>query len=492
MFRELMESGKTTVAMVGKERSYPVIRAFNLTDDIFMEAGTTDIESAAGIYRVQYYTPEQLRSFGNTDGWNKVWVEKAIKTCKGQIVNGLSENTQRPISRNFIYGGPKHDDRIGVVYAYRRLSDEDGIPGIYLTIFNPGLAATNDADGEQPGYAKTGLYGDSGGEYPFVLHRREYLSRRLWDSRGIPEPGKPWQDQIKAHRDSRIDAASMRIIPPIFYPIGRAPSRWGPGSRIPERRPGEYHFGEGPPVDPVTDDSEDRLVSSFNDYNGMASKEGDAALAPLENQFEVDKWMSSWASAYKQTFRLYKRFGDKQVQYQVIGVSQADPIIFEKGPENEDVYFEITYDVQSQDFDRVKEKMTAIVQTAQLDRYGIVDWSKVIELIVNSIDPSIGEIILRPASVGTQQVVNDLQGDFAKLSAGVNVNVKPGTPPQIAMETLQNWVQAPDVQQKIASDQAFRERFEAYAKQIQMQADQEKNKQIGRLGAEMPGPVIGS
>ncbi len=66
--------------------------------------------------------------------------------------------------------------------------------------------------------AKTGLLGYAHGEYPFVLYRREYLSRKLHDSRGLPEPGKPWQDQIKAHKDARIDAASLGVLPPICYP----------------------------------------------------------------------------------------------------------------------------------------------------------------------------------------------------------------------------------------------------------------------------------
>lgn len=492
MLKELMATGETTVAVTGKEKSRPVIRAFNLTDDIFVQSGTTDLESAAGIYRVHYFSPEQLRSFVNTDGWNENWVEKAIKTCKGQWINGLSQTMGQPLARNFIYNQDRNMDKIGVVYAYQRLSDEDGIPGIYLTIFNPNLPPTTDADGEQPGYAKTGLYGDSNGEYPFVLHRREFLSRKIWDSRGIPEPGKPWQDQIKAHRDSRIDAASMRIIPPIFYPVGRAPSRWGPGSRIPERRPGEYHFGEGPPADPVTDDSEDRLLSSFNEYNGLASKDGDPALSPLENQFEIDKWMTSWSKAYRQVYSLYTRFGSEEVYFRVVGLQQADPVLFEKGDSDEDFDFYLTYDVQSQDFEKMTAKVTSMVQILQLDRNGVANWPEVLQIGMEAVDPNWAERVLQPVEVGTQQQIDELQTTFSKLWAGMNVNLKVGTPPQIAMQTFQNWLQSPDVQQRLQTDEAFKGRVEAFYKQIKMQIDQDQNKQIGRLGAQMPGPVIGS
>ncbi len=493
MMKELEQTGQTTVAMTGKTKSYPVIRAFSPSDDIFFESGTTDIESCPGIYRVHYFSPEKLREFGNTEGWDTVWIEKAIKTCKGQVIQPTPGQYQYPISRNFIYNSERRfEGKVGVVYAYRRLSDEEGVPGIYLTIFNSNLPPTEDADGKQPGYAKSGLYGDSDGEMPFVVHRAEYLSRRLHDSRGVPETGKPWQDQIKAHRDSRIDAASLRIIPTLFYPIGRPPARLGPGARVPERRPGEYHFGEGPPVDPVTDDSEDRLVASFNDYNGLASKEGDPAFAPLENQFQIDKYLTSWAKAYRQVFKLYKRFGDEQQAFRVMGVPQADAMIFDKGDACEDCDFYLGWDVQSQDFEQTTKKMTALVQAAQLDRDGTVKWPDLMQVVMESIDPNIAERILQPAEVGTKQQIEDLQTTFAKLWSGMNVNMKLGTPPQIAMQTFQNWFTAPDVQQRVQSDEAFQKRVEAFYKQIQMQISQDQNKQIGRLGAAMPGPTIGS
>ena len=493
MLKELKATGETTCAIVGKQHSYPVIRAFNCDNEVFFPPWATDIETCPAIYRVQYFSPEQLRGFVNTDDWDPVWVEKAIKTCRGQILTISPGQYQQPLSRSFVYTQQRFTDLIGVVYGYRRLSDEDGVPGIYLTIFNPRLGATKDELGEQPGYAKDGLFSDNGGEYPFVLHRREYLSRKIYDSRGIPEPGKPWQDQIKAHQDSRIDAASIRIMPPLFYPLGRPPVKWGAGARIPERRPGEYHYGEGPAADTVTDDSEDRLKASFNDYNGLRSRDDDPMLSPLENQFETDKYLSGWSKAYRQVFNLYKRFGSEQVAFRVIGVQQADPTIFDKGDDDSEQFnFYMTFDVQSQDFKRMTEKITAMVQTAQLDRDGSVNWAQVMQIVMESIDPNWAERVLQPASVGTKQVIDEVQGDLAKLSAGVNVNLRPNTPPQIAMQALQNYVQgAPDVQQRLQGDKPFADRLQAYAKQIQMIQMQQQNAVTGRLGAAMPGPVIG-
>ena len=61
MLRELRKIGETTVPMEGPERSYPVIRAFNLDENLFIPSFSLDLERVPGIYRVEYFTAEQLR-----------------------------------------------------------------------------------------------------------------------------------------------------------------------------------------------------------------------------------------------------------------------------------------------------------------------------------------------------------------------------------------------------------------------------------------------
>jgi hypothetical protein len=53
MLVDLQQVGKTTVPVIGKEKSRPVIRAFNLDENLFIPHTATDLESAPAIYRVQ-------------------------------------------------------------------------------------------------------------------------------------------------------------------------------------------------------------------------------------------------------------------------------------------------------------------------------------------------------------------------------------------------------------------------------------------------------
>jgi hypothetical protein len=50
------------------------------------------------------------------------------------------------------------------------------------------------------------------------------------------------------------------------------------------------------------------------------------------------------------------------------------------------------------------------------------------------------------------------------------------------MQMVQAYLQQPDIQQKLQSDQAFAQRIEKYMGQYQFQMQQQQNAQIGRIG----------
>ena len=483
MIEDLRTTGRTTVPVAGREKSRPVVRAFNLDENLFIPNSSTDLETAPAVYRVQYFSAEQLRSFAATEGWDEKWVDAAISTCRGKYITPTTNEYIRVHSRSFNYIQEEMDNLIGVVYAYQRLSDEDGIPGIYLTVFTPLMGPDG---GEHLGYAKHGLLGYAHGQYPFVIHRREFLSRRLHDSRGIPEVGKPIQDQIKVHKDSRIDAASLAILPPMGYPVGRPPARWGAGARIPERRPNEYHFLDRPMPDGNTEASETQLRNDFNRYLGFASATGDQQFALMKNQFETDKFMSSWSKAFRQIWSLYQQFGSEQVYFRVVGLRQQDPIQFIKGGQDEEYDFILNYQVESMDTEKTFEKIKQIAQiVATADREGVVDYSEWLQAMIEAIDPTIAERIIQPKDVGQQKTVSELQDMLAKVYAGQDQDIKVGTPPELGLQVIQGYVQGdPVVQQRMQNpNDPFGKRIEKLTKQLQFQVQQRENAKIGRLGA---------
>ena len=76
MLKELRKSGETSVPMDGPERSYPVLRAFNLDENLFIPSFSLDLERVPGIYRVEYFTAEQPT-------WNSAAVVLAANALGG-------------------------------------------------------------------------------------------------------------------------------------------------------------------------------------------------------------------------------------------------------------------------------------------------------------------------------------------------------------------------------------------------------------------------
>ena len=483
MLNELKKDGETDTPVVGREISRPVLRAFCLDRDVFVPSWATDIETAPYLFRIEYYTAEQLRSFVNTEGWDADWVENAILKGKGKMITTVPDSTLQPISRSFVYIDRKimYTDMIGVVFAYQRLSDEDGVPGIYLTIFNPMLTE----DISATGYAKFGLLGYQDGEYPFVKFPLEYLSRKFHDTRGVPEPGKSWQDQIKAHRDSRIDAASIAILPPLMYPLGRPPTRWGAGARVPERRQGEYHHADHPMGDLNTENSEKILVQTYNEYEGIINPgTDDPTVAVSISQHEINRYLECWTHVYRMVWKRWQQYGDAKQMFRVTGLASAPPQVIEKGDPTEDYQVMLSFDVQSLNAEAQGEKFKTIAQiAATFDKFGQIDSSKLVPLMVRSVDPAIAEQVVLPKESGSQQVIDQVHSDIAQMSSGIDKDIKLGTPPQLATQVLQQWAQSPDVQQRLMTDQAFQARIEKYSKQLQFQATQQNNAKIGRFGA---------
>jgi hypothetical protein len=278
----------------------------------------------------------------------------------------------------------------------------------------------------------------------------------------------------------------LAILPPMGYPVGRPPARWGAGARIPERRPNEYHFLDRPMPDGNTEASETQLRNDFNRYLGFASATGDQQFALMKNQFETDKFMTSWSKAYRQIWSLYQQFGSEQVFFRVVGLRQQDPIQFIKGGQDEEYDFVLNYQVESMDTEKTFEKIKQIAQiVATADREGVVDYSEWLQAMIEAIDPTIAERIIQPKDVGQEKMVGDLQDTLAKIYAGQDQDIKMGTPPELGLQVIQGYVQNdPVVQQRMQNPQdPFGKRIEKLTKQLQFQIQQRENAKIGRLGA---------
>ena len=146
----------------------------------------------------------------------------------------------------------------------------------------------------------------------------------------------------------------------------------------------------------------------------------------MKNQFETDKFMSSWSKAYRQIWSLYQQFGSEEVYFRVVGLRQQEPTQFIKGGQDEEYDFVLNYQIEAMDTEKTFEKIKQIAQiVATADREGVVDYSEWLQAMIEAIDPTISERIIQPKDVGQQKVMADLQDKLAKVYAAADLFVFP-------------------------------------------------------------------
>lgn len=116
------------------------------------------------------------------------------------------------------------------------------------------------------------------------------------------------------------------------------------------------------------------------------------------------------------------------------------------------------------------------------DKYGQIDYGEVIQLAVQTIDPNWAELVVLPKETGSQKTVNETHTMLAQVFSGVDRDIDLNAPPDLVMQTIQNYGQQPDVQQRYQQDQAFKARLDKIVAQTTMQQKQEVNKKVGVYG----------
>ena len=470
MLRQLRTTGETSIPMAQGTENRPSIRALAPDEDIFFPPYTVDIQDAPYVFQVMHYTPTQLREMVLNQGWDDDWVEYVVEHSRG--------DTEPDRKASFQSVASDRDDIIEVVYAYQRLVDEDGVPGIYCTIFHPKNSESSESL-KQP-YAKHELLSYAHGQYPFVVTKLEEWSKRLYETRGYPEIARGFQNQLKVEIDSQVDRAALQF-PPLEYPAGRPPVEWRPGGRIPYRVPGEVKFADMPRLSPASIDVRNEITTQVNRYFGRNSNDVNPMEAAAKQQDLINRVFNHLKQSIEQIFSLYQQYGPDEEYYRVTGVQDMQR--FDKGNPGERYDFWLNFDIITQDPEHIVERVDAIAKLGQaLDKSGTLDTEALLQMAVEQIGPGWGERVILPKETATQKAVEEERLAIAQLTSGIDLDVKPNDAHEIKMQIFQQWIQQPDIQEKIQQDEGLQQRIENYGKKRMFQMQQIENASIGRLG----------
>ena len=482
---ELSDTGETVLPMVMSVVNRPMVRAFRKGEDVIFSKNATDIQDAPVVFRIEYKTPQEVLSYVNTDDWDKDWVESAIKGAPTSLDNEV-EFYDNSRFRDGITFNEDRKDMVMIVWAYQKLVDEEGVVSIRETIFSP---RHKPKYGTQP-YAKSGqLDYHLNGRYPFHDFSRERISRLSFNSRGVPEKGGDFQRIAKWQWDAMIDNSSLRLNPPRWYTIGRPPPVHGPGGQFPVRREGESGYVKGPDYNPADENLMLQVINQARSYHGLSTTPDMEADARMKQQIMVDRWLRNWQEVFRMVWWLDQQFGDPVTMFRVMGSNSSGPQEFQRNPA-EQIDFYLSFEVLSTDPKAMEKRLANILKIgSEADRNGLIDWTELVRVAVETVDPVLAERVVKPENQANQEQMEEAIEHFQKLYSGMDVTLpQQGINTQVFRQMLQQWIQgsedipAKDVQQRLQTDEAFKARIEKLVKQLDFQDQQAQNAQTGRIG----------
>ena len=472
--KELRKKGETELPFSKRQVNAPEVKTLAPDGDFFFPPYVTDPQRAPYCFWRTYYTAQELQQKVATDGWDADFVDHLINKYRGVNVDSI-EREQEGRRSNFLNDASYDaEELIEIVYGYQRLIDEeDGSEGIYCTVFHKEF--NGDEASGVPGYAKFELL-NGYEDYPVVVTRLSEDSKRLYDTRNLPDVLRGIQNTVKLERDSRIDRNSISTVPPILHPVGQAPADLGPGRMIPYRRKGDLDFAPTPAFNQGSLEIEQTMLAQADRICGLDET---SQISQVRKQFFIDKFLQHTAEVIRMSFRCFQRFGPDEIFFRVTGI--PDPQILTKGNPDENFDILINFDAQNTDPETVEKKLQQFVALNQLNRNNRLNVDALLDIGAASIDPVMADAVLQPVESAQQQVIKEVTDDLTKIHAGIEMPARPSGA-QIALQAIQQYVSQPDIQQKLQEDEAFQARLQKYAGQYTFQMQQAQNAQIGRVG----------
>lgn len=468
--KDLREEGECEFPVPTMTKNSPSIAALAPYDEIAFPPETTDIQSARVVFRRCYMTEIELMQHVETDEWDEEWAKQAIAS-RGKFSNFSDYTYTLGLTNNALLD---RENLIEVVYAYQKALDEEGVPGVFCTVFSPQVGGA---------WGKFELLDYEHGQYPFVAWRSEIIHRKIVESRGVPEICYTWQNEIKAQRDSIFDYTSLNTIPPIQVPKTRGGNlRLGPAVQIPVLRPGEISFMQPPAREPsVAFNLIAAIETQVDRYFGRPTEKVPPAITQMRQQRIVNNWLHGWTEAFRQVLSLTLQYTGPEEVARI--TNSATPL----STDIQDFDVSLKFDVRELQSDLVTEKLKAIsTLVLPLDSAGVLDRTKLVGLALRAIDPTLASELIMQAGPAAQQMFDQTNDELGLMSLGNPAKLRENDPSaQARLNFAQQILQAnPKYQQQAQSDPLFQANLQKYVENLQFSVQQQQNAVTGRLGVQ--------
>jgi len=434
---ELRERQETVLPMPELVRNVPMARALKLGRQVFVPRGTTDIQGAAVIFELEWLTLAEAEGMARVEGWSEDFTEK-LKQHVGEYSEWRRDDAGD--LRFVTYQDEDADPRVQIIRAYRKQVDEQGVLGIYETVFHHAIEVCRDEEsGEtEPLYAKHGLFETPlGTRYPFVELRAEWNDRALLASRGVPRMLASHETQIKSHMDMVTNHADITTLPPVNEPdyaggVGLAMGV-GKGRGAKEvagydyspfakntiwRAENKPEFMQPPAREPkVALELMTMIRTDMLRRAGLPVPDEHPAVANARLPHNIAKFLTGWSEVFQMMWQMTARYLEDRDWQRVVG-NDAPPLNRDPRVIEAEFDYIMEFDARTLDPEFLTEQNKALAAIAQGDRNGVIDGAEITRLQVQLWNPAWADRIIKDQRNATAELRRKVRQDLDSMWNG--------------------------------------------------------------------------
>lgn len=497
---DLRESGLAQVPVPYVCKNRPAMYALKPWEEFFLSNNTAMVERGIS-FRTDWVSEVELRAKEVAEDWDPSWIEEAAKH-KGKFSawNIAASTNNGPPDGNLATamsgtGSSLYEmvdqkaDLIEVVYAVYRLIDENGVPGVYLTIFHPAFGGPTVEHTTGPSrWAWHGLLADAAGVVPFLVGKREELAPSIVSSRGVPEICNSWQRIEKSQTDGANDWTSIGVLPPVNeYANGLGTQyKYGPAQRNVVTMGKEPSFMDVPTKGvPWSFELMDRVERRVAKYFGEAHPELPPDSGVAKRNKIVGSFLQLMTQAIQRAVDLCQvNMGDDHFSE----VTGAPPGWLEQRRNQPNLLAaKLEFDVRELNPEYVASQMKAVNETViPADVGGVLNRTAWTKMQMRMLNPRLGRELVQEDGDASRMMFEKVKADVQGMALGDEANYVENDPGAKAkLQYLSQIVRAnPNYLQLLKTQPKgrFSMLLQKYSENLQFSLTQEQNKQVGRIG----------
>lgn len=484
MLAQLRESGEADYPQPRVVRNGPKQCALRIFEDIFFNSDVLDdIQRAPEIMIPEWLWPEEARAKGINEGWSEDFIEELLAQKGKDAFEGLYKNREDQGEIEGDYSEATYEriadsrkDQVQVVHAMFKEVNEDGMMGLYKVTFS---AFTNTVAKEKE------ILDTPGAQYPCFYFPREVLTRRILDSRGLPESLMTHQNALKGLFDSIGDICSLTL-PPVKVPRRRPNLQLvlGPLAQVKEDRPGEIEFMKLPNYPSAAESHREEIRRQIAEYTGVPISDKAGPMATPLLQFAVDGFLDVWGDCLMFMLKLCQAYWTDEEIQRIVGGKREVQVIRTKQELDQQYDLMLAVDVRDMDNAYLMEKVKNIKEMVlPMDTGSRVNRDLLVERIFEMIDPNLAEDVIESRESATSREVEDEELNFMKIKTGIQPPmITEGQNFPLRLQVIRNIMERnPEAYKEMG--ETSRAMLEQWMKYRQQMVQQMENATIGRTGA---------